>query len=225
MLGQAWEMAAVADEYQRKAPAATALAEYAWISGDADIPISESRKVMETRLHIYGGWPSGSIALWLWKLGELTEAPKGIAAPYRLVMEGEPLTAAEIWADLGCPYEQAIALTHSDSSAQLEALEILETLGATAVAAKLKQELRDQGISVPRRSRKTSGPGVGLTARQTEVLALLAEGLSNLDIADQLFLSPRTVEHPVAAVMSKRNATTRDQAVTVAAEQGLLTST
>jgi DNA-binding NarL/FixJ family response regulator len=57
-----------------------------------------------------------------------------------------------------------------------------------------------------------------------EVLSLLAEGLSNVDIADRLFLSSRTVEHHVAAVMSKLNASTRDQAVTTAAEQGLLAS-
>jgi len=70
----------------------------------------------------------------------------------------------------------------------------------------------------------TRGPGVGLTARQSEVLSLLAEGLSNIDIADRLFLSPRTVEHHVAAVMSKLNASSRDEAVDKAAEQGLLTA-
>jgi len=79
-----------------------------------------------------------------------------------------------------------------------------------------------QGVAVPRRSRKTRGPGVDLTARQTEVLSLLAEQLSNIDIADQLFLSPRTVEHHVSAVVSKLNASTRNKAVVKAVEQGLL---
>jgi DNA-binding CsgD family transcriptional regulator len=41
-------------------------------------------------------------------------------------------------------------------------------------------------------------------------------------MADRLFLSPRTVEHHVAAVISKLDVSTRDDAVTVAAEQGLL---
>ena len=72
---------------------------------------------------------------------------------------------------------------------------------------------------MPRRRRVARSPG--LTARQSEVLSLLAEGLSNVDIADRLFLSPRTVEHHVAAVMSKLNASSRDEAVDKAAEQGL----
>jgi len=222
-LRQAWELAVTSGEFQRLAPAATALAEHSWISGDADIPVSEIRGIMETGLHIYRGWPSGSIALWLWKLGQLAEAPDGIAEPHRLVMEGDPLAAAEILAERGCPYEQAIALTHGDTEAQFKALDIFDNLGATAVADKLRQELRDEGMTPPRPKRRRTFQA-GLTVRQAEVLNLLAEGLSNLDIADRLFLSPRTVEHHVAAVMSKLNASTRDQAVASAAEQGLLTS-
>jgi DNA-binding NarL/FixJ family response regulator len=50
----------------------------------------------------------------------------------------------------------------------------------------------------------------------------LAEGLTNPEIADRLFLSPRTVENHVAAVISKLNASSRDSAVAVAVEKGLL---
>jgi DNA-binding CsgD family transcriptional regulator len=218
-------MAVVADEYQRLAPVAVALAEHAWISGNADIPVSDIKEVMETGLGRGFGWSAGSIALWLWKLGKLTKAPEGIAEPYRLTIEGEPMAAAEQWAEIGCPYERAIALSHGDQTAQLEALEALDTLGATAVAAKLRQKLRERGVSVPRRRKRTTADqGAVLTARQAEVLALLAEQFSNVDIADQLFLSPRTVEHHVAAVMSKLNASSRDEAVEKATEQGLLTA-
>jgi DNA-binding CsgD family transcriptional regulator len=140
-----------------------------------------------------------------------------------LVMEGKPVEAAAIWEAKGIPYEQALAFMHGDETAQVEALEILETLGATAVAAKLRQSLRDQGVSVPRgKKRETRRHDAGLTARQAEVLQLLDEDLSNVEIADRLFLSARTVEHHVAAVMSKLNASTRHEAVVLAAEQGLL---
>jgi DNA-binding CsgD family transcriptional regulator len=222
---RAWEMAVDMDEYQRLAPAASVLAEYSWISGSTDFPVHDIKNVMEIGLELDSEWTAGSIALWLWKLGELDEAPKGIAEPYRLTIGGEPMAAAKQWAEIGCPYERAIALSHGDQTAQLEALEQLDTLGADAVAAKLRQELRDKGVSVPRRRKRTTADqGAGLTARQAEVLALLAEQLSNVEIADRLFLSPRTVEHHVSAVISKLDASSRDEAVENATEQRLLTA-
>ncbi|MEA1902619.1 MAG: AAA family ATPase, partial [Actinomycetota bacterium] len=144
-LTQAWEAAVVSSEFQSQGPTAAAVAEHAWISGDTDIPVSEIRGVMEIGLDIGFLWTSGSIAFWLWKLGELAEVPKGIAEPYRLPIEGRPLAAAEVWAERGIPNERAIALSHGDNTARLEALDILDDLGATAVTDKLRQELRDQG--------------------------------------------------------------------------------
>jgi len=223
-LTQAWEMAVVADETQRMAPAATALAEYAWISGDADVPVPAFKKVMNAELDKGLHWSPGSIAFWLWNLAKLSEAPEGIAEPYRLVMEGKPAEAAAIWQARGLPYERALALMHGDQTAQLEALEVLDTLGATAVAAKLRKALRDQGVSVPRgRGRMTRDHSAGLTARQAEVLQLLDEGLSNTEIADRLFVSSRTIENHVSAILGKLNSSTRREAVTRARAEGLLT--
>jgi DNA-binding CsgD family transcriptional regulator len=220
---QGWEMAVTVDEYQRLAPAASALAEQAWISGNVDFPASDVTHVMETGLDMGQSWSAGSIAIWLWKLGELEEAPEGIAEPYRLTIEGDPMAAAKLWAEIGCPYDRAIALSHGEQSAQFEALEELDRLGADAVAAKLRQELRERGVSVPRRkNRKATDDASDLTPRQAEILSLLSEHRSNVDIADQLFLSPRTVEHHVAAVMSKLDASSRDEAVEMARGRGLL---
>ena len=179
---------------------------------------------MEMGIDLGFGYSPGSIALWLWALGELSDAPEGIAEPYRLTIEGDPIAAAAIWATIGCPYERAIALSNGDKAAQLEALEILDALGAVAVAAKTRKALRDQGVAVPRRkARATRDHAAGLTARQAEVLQLLDEGLSNIEIADRLFVSPRTVEHHVAAVLAKLGASTRDEAIARARDEGLLT--
>ncbi len=219
----AWNMATDADEIQRFVSIANALAEHAWISGGFDLPVSDITAVMETGRDVGYAWTAGSIALWLWKLGELADPPDGIAVPYRLIIQGDPMAAAERFDDLGIPYERAIALSHGDHTAQLEALEILETLGATAVAAKLRKTMRDEGLAVPRgKGRETRRHAAGLTARQAEVLHLLDEGLSNVEIADQLFLSSRTVEHHVSAVLGKLEASTRQEAVTRARTQGLL---
>ena len=116
-----------------------------------------------------------------------------------------------------------MALSCGDTNQRLEALEILNTLGADAIAAKVRKDLRDDGVTVPRgKGRATRKHAAGLTARQAEVLHLLAEGLSNPEVADRLFLSPRTVENHVSAVLAKLDSSTREGAVEEARSQGLL---
>ncbi|MGW1866957.1 response regulator [Streptomyces mauvecolor] len=67
-------------------------------------------------------------------------------------------------------------------------------------------------------------PEIGaLTARETEVLRLTACGMSNLEIADQLFISEATVKTHLNRTMSKLDLDSRAQAVVVAYETGLVT--
>jgi DNA-binding NarL/FixJ family response regulator len=137
------------------------------------------------------------------------------------MIDGNAATAAGLWEDLGCPYQKALAmLRHTDDMA-VQALEILEDLGAVPVAAKFRKTLRDKGVTVPRgKSRQARAHPAGLTARQAEVLELLTEGLTNTEIADQLFLSLRTVENHVSAILSKLGVTSREDAVRSAAQLG-----
>jgi DNA-binding NarL/FixJ family response regulator len=62
----------------------------------------------------------------------------------------------------------------------------------------------------------------GLTTRQQEILGLLRDGLSNAEIARRLFISPKTVEHHVSAVLAKMAAPTRKSAVSRAVRLGLV---
>ena len=71
----------------------------------------------------------------------------------------------------------------------------------------------------PRDSTRTNP--AGLTARQLEVLSLVAEGLTNAEIAERLVVSPRTAEHHVAAVLTKLGRHSRRDAARRAAELGL----
>ena len=61
-----------------------------------------------------------------------------------------------------------------------------------------------------------------LTPRELEVLRLLSDGLRNATIAERLFLSSRTVEHHVSAILRKLNAQSRGAAVAEAARLALL---
>lgn len=61
-----------------------------------------------------------------------------------------------------------------------------------------------------------------LTAREREVLQLLAEGLSNQEIAERLFLSMSTVRNHVQNVLRKLDAHSRLEAVTIAVRQGIV---
>jgi DNA-binding NarL/FixJ family response regulator len=60
-----------------------------------------------------------------------------------------------------------------------------------------------------------------LTAREREILALVAEGLRNAEIAQRLFVSPRTVDNHVSAILRKLGAASRGEAVRNAARLGL----
>jgi DNA-binding NarL/FixJ family response regulator len=67
-----------------------------------------------------------------------------------------------------------------------------------------------------------SGRRDGLTARETEVLRLLAEGLSNRDIASRLVISENTAANHVRSILAKTGSGNRTQAAMYAAAQGLL---
>jgi DNA-binding NarL/FixJ family response regulator len=56
-----------------------------------------------------------------------------------------------------------------------------------------------------------------LSRRETDVLRLLADGLSNREIAERLFISPKTAEHHVSRIYSKLGLSTRAEAAAYAA--------
>lgn len=66
-------------------------------------------------------------------------------------------------------------------------------------------------------------PYESLTERELEVLALLAQGMPNKEIAAHLVISERTAKFHVSSIMGKLGATNRTEAVSLAAQRGLIT--
>ena len=85
------------------------------------------------------------------------------------------------------------------------------------------RRLRELGVHDVRRGPRpsTRTNAAGLTAREREILALVAEGLRNGEIAQRLFLSQRTVDNHVSAILRKLGADNRVQAAARAAELGI----
>lgn len=224
-LEHVWSLAAASGELQKTDPAASALAEWMWLVDDHDgRRLDLLRQVADRGSRSGYAWPSGALMFWMWKLGLVAEVPAGVAPYYRMIMDGDVASAAAFWEARGAPYEHALALMHGDQPSRIRGLRTFEELGATATANRLRAALLDEGVRPSRgRSRATRDHAAGLTARQAEVLDLLAEGLTNPEIADRLFVSHRTVENHVAAVLMKLDVSSRRAAVDAARDRGLLT--
>jgi DNA-binding CsgD family transcriptional regulator len=103
-----------------------------------------------------------------------------------------------------------------------EALAFFEQRDHDRIASACRSLLRQAGAPVPRRRSgtdavPTSLRALGVTARELEVLRLLAEGLSNREIGGRLYLSSRTVERHVANLAAKAGVERRSQLVAFAA--------
>jgi len=126
-LDRTWSLAEASAEIQYLVAAAIAVAEYLWLTGEDDPDrIQRFREVLDERARIGSPWIVGSLAFWLWKLGDLSTIPDGIADPYQLVMGGNPVEAAAIWEAKGAPYEQALALMHGGETEQVRPSEFLK---------------------------------------------------------------------------------------------------
>jgi DNA-binding CsgD family transcriptional regulator len=224
LLQEALRLALETQEIQRIGPVVAARAEAAWLRGDLASRRDEIERTFRMASEHGFSRAQGELGYWLWRAGGFDTPPPEDTMPYSLQIAGNWRGAADAWGRLGCPYERALALLDGDADALKEALQIARQLGARPLVALILQRLRKQGVhGIPRGPRaSTRRNPAGLTTREVELLALVAEGLSNAEVAARLSISAKTVDHHVSAAMSKLGAHSRAQAVATAYRLGAL---
>jgi predicted ATPase/DNA-binding CsgD family transcriptional regulator len=210
-----------ASEPQRLAPVVELETEWALTTGEP-MPLERFELLLDDLPPAGGliGWGAVRVAAWAAVAGIPVELEPPRSAPHAAMLRRDWRGAAAAFGEVGWSYDRALMLSLlDDEEALLEAIGIAQALGAAPLTQRVARRLRDLGIRVPQGPRESTRVNfAGLTARQLEVLSLLADGLTNAEIADRLVVSPRTAEHHVAAVLRKLGATSRQEAARRASE-------
>jgi DNA-binding CsgD family transcriptional regulator len=214
-----------------------------WLAWSGGVRGRSEEEAVWARYHRQAGAAAAAVAHAELALAHATEPrqPLALVAAHRLLGElqseagryGESeqhLKQSLVLADdCAAPYERALTLlalaelhvaAHRPAEARPrlnEASAIFISLGAQPVL------VRADALAARLDSARTASPGypAGLSAREAEVLRLVAEGLSNPQIGERLFLSPRTVEHHLHAIFNKTGVSSRAAAARWATENAL----
>jgi DNA-binding CsgD family transcriptional regulator/tetratricopeptide (TPR) repeat protein len=226
LLDDALRTAAATGESQRLVPVAAARAEAAWLTGQTDAIEAAVRIAWDVAVAHPDPWELGELSWWLTRAGVAAASPITVAEPFDLMLAGRWVEAAECWRGLGCPVWTALCLAEQpDLEAGRAAVALTESLGVPAMQAALLRSRHAAGLPMPRGPRPTTlTNSARLTAREVEVLGLVADGLSNAEVAERLYLSGRTVGHHMSAVLRKLGETSRGRAVAAARRDGILPS-
>jgi DNA-binding CsgD family transcriptional regulator len=188
-------------------------------NADGEAAVAEVAASGLTVYWLVQGWVGHAEAVLLGRAGKGAEAVLAFAAADRLLAP--------------CPWyrqharrlvaEAALADGWGDPTAWLvEALVFFDDAGYGRIASACRALLRRAGAVVPRRRRVARDLPAplhvyGLTARETEVLALLGEALPTREIAEALFVSPKTVERHIANLAAKIGVRGRAELIAFAA--------
>ncbi len=191
------------------------LLEAAWLNGDRDLARQQAERMQSAKTLFYNPWNQGEIAAWCRRL-EISAQVSDVSTlpePWAMELCGDGVAAADAWLVLGMPAEAALALLQVRGSGSAEALrravQIADSIDAAAISRRGRALAHERGVAValPRAQRGHYSVArthpLGLTARELQVLRLLAEGQGSAVIARRLSRSPRTVEHHIASVYAK----------------------
>ena len=226
LLDEALELADQTEQLLRIGPACAARAEAALLAGDPKRAWAEMDAIRDLAFARGNPWLRGEFAWLLRQTGERDVPTDDLAPPFALHLAGDHAGAAAVWREIGGPYEEAFALAASDDPALVrQAVAAFEDLGAAPALGLAIRRLREMGVRdlpPPRRGPResTRANPAGLTPREAEVLGLLAEGLRNAEIAERLFLTPKTVGHHLSAIYAKLGVSSRTEAARAYSQLG-----
>jgi ATP/maltotriose-dependent transcriptional regulator MalT len=215
VLTAAWERGRRQGSVLGLAYTGTALMEWAFLNGRTDLATAV---LDEWRRH--AGRPAAEPAWaellrYAQRAGVPVTVPEGCPEPWAAALCGDWRAAARAWEAAGDPYEAALELVASGAvEPTLQAVRTLDDLGASPAASAARRRLRALGVrTIPRGPQAaTRAHPAGLTSRQADVLDLLAEGLTNAEIAERLVVSVRTVDHHVSTILGKLGVPSRRHA-------------
>ncbi|HKK23895.1 MAG TPA: AAA family ATPase [Pseudohaliea sp.] len=217
-LEEVLELALSMREQQRITPVRLAFMEHFYLRGN----LEQARKQLEAMVSfgtdVLRPWDAGGLRVWALRLGRTI--PPGVGKSPRqaqlLEIAGDHDAAATLLDRLQLPFDAALCRLAGARAGRLEL--------AAQAADGFDRIGCEPGVDAARRlsgkgARRRRGPyrtarrhPLGLTRRETEVLALMAEGASNADIARSLSRSPRTIEHHVSSILGKLKAANRLEA-------------
>jgi ATP/maltotriose-dependent transcriptional regulator MalT len=215
LLTAAWERGRRQGSVLGLAYTGTALVEWAFLNGRADVAAAV---LDEWRRHADrpGAEPAWAELLrYAQRAGVPVTVPHACPEPWASALRGDWRAAAQAFEAAGDPYEAALELCASGAvEPTLQAVRALDDLGATPAATAARRRLRELGVrTIPRGPQAaTRAHPAGLTNRQAAVLDLLAEGLTNAEIAERLVVSVRTVDHHVSTILGKLGVPSRRHA-------------
>ena len=204
---------------------AAARAEVAWLERAGAEVDRATAAVLSGPVELHDPDAVARLRFWRRLAGLEGGVPEDGSGPYALALAGAWREAAGEWTRQSSPYEAALALSQTrDAEALRDVHAECRRLGAGPLASIVARELRELGVrDLPRGPRSTTRANEAeLTTRELDVLALVAEGLRNAEIAERLFVSRRTVDHHVSAILRKLEAGSRGEAVAAARRLGLL---
>ncbi len=202
-------------ELHRIIPVMVACLEYEWITGESFIDQAAIDNTIRMTGQMGNNFENNEFAFWLYKVRKQRMPLKERLDSYDTGSAAKVQKAAAIWQRLGCNYLEALVLFDGNRDDKRKAVTIIQGLGATAVYEKMKLEMKASGIkNIPRGLRKAtlSNPAF-LTEREIDVLHLLHGGMQNKEIATQLFISAKTVDHHISSIFYKLEVNTRVKAV------------